>query len=55
MLVELLRECLRPYARGLLGVEALLARQGAYCKLYNAQFRGAETEGDGPRQAAAGR
>ena len=35
--------------------EALLARQGAYCTLYNAQFRGPEIEGDPPRQAAAGR
>jgi ATP-binding cassette subfamily B protein len=35
--------------------EALLTRQGAYYTLYNAQFRGPETEGDQPRQAAAGR
>jgi ATP-binding cassette subfamily B protein len=35
--------------------EALLARQGAYHALYNAQFRGPEIEGDRPRQSAAGR
>jgi ATP-binding cassette, subfamily B, multidrug efflux pump len=40
--------------------EALLARQGAYHALYNAQFRGPEIEGPqiertGQRQAAAGR
>jgi ATP-binding cassette subfamily B protein len=35
--------------------EALLARQGAYHALYNAQFRGPEIEGDRPRQAAASR
>jgi ATP-binding cassette, subfamily B, multidrug efflux pump len=33
--------------------EALLARQGAYSALYNAQFRGADVEDDRPRQAAA--
>jgi ATP-binding cassette subfamily B protein len=35
--------------------EALLAREGAYRALYDAQFGGPETEGDRPRQAAAGR
>jgi ATP-binding cassette subfamily B multidrug efflux pump len=35
--------------------EELLANQGAYYALYNAQFRGPEIEGDRPRQAAAGR
>ena len=34
--------------------ETLLAREGAYRALYDAQFGGPETEGDRPRQAAAG-
>ena len=34
--------------------ETLLAREGAYHALYNAQFRGPQIEGDRPRQAARG-